>query len=592
MAEQFTLSVLFRVIDRAAAPMRRISQSLNRVGQRAAAAGRKFRDMGRAMSNAGKNLSLKMTLPLKLLGIWAARTAIKFESAFTGVKKTVKATPAQFAELEKKLEKLSLRLPTAAEGLYAIAEAGGQLGIQRRNLLGFTETMAGLAETTDIVGAEGAKALSRFANITKMSQKDFDKLGSVLVGLGNTMAASESEITNMSLRLAGAGDLVGLTQAQIVGMAAALADVGINAEAGGTAFSQVMRKIDKAIGTSSKEMKGFAWVLGVTVGDLKKRWKKDAAGVIINFVEKLRGVEKRGINVNAVLDALGMEGIRISDALLRASGAGDKFRESMKAGTKLWKDNNALAEELSKRLGTTESKLRMFWNNVRLTAKYLGKDLLPSLVKVVKWFSPFVSKMKELSPTTKKIIFVIAALAAAVGPLLFIFSQITIAIAGLAIALPVISGAILPVTLAIIGLGLAAHYVIKHWGKIKPFMKGLLSWIRKEWDKLVENIRTAVDKILDKIPDFLKRKLGIAVPAPELKPQYRPRTDVEKAFEKELSRHKDLISMAPSGRIDLSIRVAAEEGSSAVIAGVKSTGDIDPSIISETYVGPSLGGIG
>ena len=44
----------------------------------------------------------------------------------------------------------------------------------------------------------------------------------------------------MGLRLAGACHQVGMSEAQIMGFAAALSSVGIEAEAGGSAFSKVM----------------------------------------------------------------------------------------------------------------------------------------------------------------------------------------------------------------------------------------------------------------------------------------------------------------------------------------------------------------
>ena len=78
-------------------------------------------------------------------------------------------------------------------------------------------------------------------------RRDFDRLGSTVVDLGNNFATTEAEIVAMALRLAGAGDLIGLTEAQILGICHALTSVGVNAEAGGTAFSRIFTDIDKAV---------------------------------------------------------------------------------------------------------------------------------------------------------------------------------------------------------------------------------------------------------------------------------------------------------------------------------------------------------
>ena len=57
----------------------------------------------------------------------------------------------------------------------------------------------------------------------------------VVVGLGNTVAATEGEILNLAQRMAAAGVLAGMTEAEVFGFAATLTSVGVRAERGGTA---------------------------------------------------------------------------------------------------------------------------------------------------------------------------------------------------------------------------------------------------------------------------------------------------------------------------------------------------------------------
>lgn len=56
---------------------------------------------------------------------------------------------------------------------------------------------------------------------------------------------------NMATRLAAAGSQVGLTQAQILGFATALSSVGLEAEAGDTAFSKAMIQMQVAVAVRS-----------------------------------------------------------------------------------------------------------------------------------------------------------------------------------------------------------------------------------------------------------------------------------------------------------------------------------------------------
>ncbi|GAG90309.1 unnamed protein product, partial [marine sediment metagenome] len=66
-----------------------------------------------------------MTLPVAILGGVAAKAAIDFESAFTGVRKTVTATEKEFDILKKGLMDLALVIPVSTTELFGVAEAAG-----------------------------------------------------------------------------------------------------------------------------------------------------------------------------------------------------------------------------------------------------------------------------------------------------------------------------------------------------------------------------------------------------------------------------------------------------------------------------------
>ena len=560
MAKNFNLSVVFRVIDKATKPIRKIGNSLKKLTGPIKKATRSFKELGKTlkkvgkrMTSIGKSMALKLTLPLTLIAGLATRSAIQFESAFTGVRKTVEATEKEFAALKKGLEELSLEIPIVTQELFGIAEAAGQLGIKQKDILTFTKVMADLGATTNLTANEAATALARFANVIGLSSDDFDKLGSVIVDLGNNMATTEAEIVEMGMRLVGAAKTVGLTSDQVMSLSAALSSVGIRAEAGGTAFSMVMKKIAKEIGSGSEEMQGFAKVSGMSIAEFEKAWKEDAAGTLITFTEGIGKLQKRGINVNKVLDVLGFEGIRISDSLLRAAGSGNKFREALKLGSKAWKENIALTKEANLRYKTAESQLIMAKNRAILLAVSFGEVLVPVLIKVIEFLEPIVDWLGKLSPTTKTIIVIIGALVAAIGPLLIAIGFIASGIgAVMAIGAPVaiIIGAI---TAAFLGLSAAIVQVIRYWEDLKFHFSNMGV---KDWFKFVFDIGK-----------FLTNPTGIGK------------------------------SRAPSGeqagagiaesksQTDINIKLTADSGTSATIEKVKSRGDSAVNVASVGYVG-------
>src|SRR5690606_27741916 len=180
---------------------------------------------------------------------YASKQAIDFESSFAGVRKTVDASEEEFAALESGIRNMAKELPASVHEINAVAEAAGQLGIEKESILGFTRTMIDLGEATNMTSDIAAESLARFANITQMSQKDFDKLGSTIVKLGNNFATTESDIVAMAMRLAGAGSQVGMSEADILALSTALSSVGIEAEMGGSALSRVMVNMQVATST-------------------------------------------------------------------------------------------------------------------------------------------------------------------------------------------------------------------------------------------------------------------------------------------------------------------------------------------------------
>ena len=324
--------------------------------------------------NKVKNLAKTATAALAAVGatvagMGAAVLAVgsDFESAFAGVKKTVNATEQELEQFRQGILEMSKTIPLAATEIAGIAEAAGQLGIQNENLLAFTRTMADLGVATNMTSDEAATSLARFANIVGMSQDNFDRLGSTIVDLGNNLATTESEIVSMGMRLAGAGAQIGLSESQIMGMAGALSSVGIEAEAGGTAFSTLMTKMQLAVETGSGQLESFASVAGMTTANFKKSFKEDAAGAITAFITGLGKVNETGDSAIKVLTDMNITEIRMRDALLRASGASEVFNKSMDIANAAWEENTALTKEAAQRYETTESKMQLLKNTLTET---------------------------------------------------------------------------------------------------------------------------------------------------------------------------------------------------------------------------------
>lgn len=311
--------------------------------------------------------------------IECAQASMDFETAITGVAKTTDLTDEELADMSDAIKDMSTRIPATTEEIAAVAEAAGQLGIQKESLLDFTEVMTMLGTATNMTAEDAATALARFANITGMSADNYDRLGAVIVDLGNNFATTESEITQMGTRLASGGKLAGLTEPQIMALAAAMSSVGIEAEAGGTAMTQTLNAIEKAVAAGEDSLQGFADVAGMSADEFAQTWETDALGALTSFIRGLGELDEQGDSAVLVLEDLGLTGIRQSNMLKSLALAADEMDSAVQTANTAWEENVALTNEANKRYATTQSKLDMMQNAYNNLKVAVGDVFNPAL---------------------------------------------------------------------------------------------------------------------------------------------------------------------------------------------------------------------
>lgn len=318
-----------------------------------------------------------------------------FESAFAGVKKTTDATASEYEELRQGILAMSEQLPASADEIAEVAEAAGQLGIKKENLLDFTRVMIDLGESTNMTATDSASSLAKFANITNMAADKYSNLGSVIVDLGNNFATTESDIVAMGTRLAASGELVGLSQAQIMALAAAMSSVGVEAEAGGSAMSKLLKNIQVATETGGKSLKKYASVAGMTGDEFKKAFGEDALGATSAFINGLNDTERNGKSAIAILDDMGLTEVRLSNTILSLANANGVMTDAINTANSAWEENTALTNEASQRYATAESQVEMLKNKVNNIGISIYDDLRKPYMEVIALVSDTVSEIGD-----------------------------------------------------------------------------------------------------------------------------------------------------------------------------------------------------
>ena len=397
-----------------------VAQRFNDVGGRVQAFGQKMSGFGDGLSKMTAGLSTGMYL--------AGKAAIDFESSFAGVVKTVNGSPEQLNRIRQGFLDLSTQIPVSANELAKIGEVAGQLGIKTENILDFTKTIADLGATTNLSAEEGATSLAQFMAVMGTSQSNIRNLGSSIVELGNNFATNERSIVEMAQRLSGMGKQTNMAEADVLGLAAALSTVGIEAEAGGSAMTQVMNKMQNAVASGGDGLQKFASAAGVSANEFANAFRTRPVEALQMLLKGLDEVKENGGNVNEVLAGLGITGIREADAIKRLAGAlnGDSgLGKALDIANKGWKENNALTKEASIRYQTSASKLKMAKNEIQKMAIEMGSQLLPKLAQALTASKPLVNSLGNMMLWFSKLPTVVQLATLGFGPFMSVLGRMT-----------------------------------------------------------------------------------------------------------------------------------------------------------------------
>jgi TP901 family phage tail tape measure protein len=321
-------------------------------------------------------------------------SAIRYEDAFAGVRKTVDGTEKELQALSDRFRELSKEIPISVNEFARIGELAGQLGVPIGQVDKFAESIAKIGVTTNLTTESASTAFARFANIMGTPLDLIENMGSAVVGLGNSFATTESEIVNFSLRVAGAGKIAGLTEAQVFGISTAFSSVGIQAEAGGTAVQKILIDLNNSVAEGGDKLKQFAIIAGLSAEDFAQVYQDDAGKAFDLFV---KGLGNAGDDASQVLEELGFSDIRLQRAFLSLAGTGDLLTNAIASSTEEFAKNTALQIEAEKRFKTTASQIELLKNNFTDLGISIGTSALPMLNTFIKTLTNVSETINTLS---------------------------------------------------------------------------------------------------------------------------------------------------------------------------------------------------
>jgi TP901 family phage tail tape measure protein len=329
------------------------------------------------------------------------KVAIDFESAMADVKKVVNFdSNDELKAFQNEIVKLSKSIPIAADGLAQIVASGGQLGIAKDKLLGFTKTTAKMSTAFDMLPDEAGEASAKLMNVFGLSINQVSSLGDAINHLSDNTASKAKDVINVLSRVGGSAKVFGLSSKQTSSLASAFLSLGKPAEVSGTAINALLLKL----GTADKQGKKFQDALqqiGLDSYTLKENIKQNGEQALMDFLEKINQIDKDD-RMGVLSDMFGAE---YSDDIALLSSGIDNYKKSIQLLNDEQKYNGSMQKEFQARSKTTANNLRLLGNTINAIAINFGSVLLPAVNAVltpVREFSSWVGNVVAEHPTIAK----------------------------------------------------------------------------------------------------------------------------------------------------------------------------------------------
>lgn len=461
----------------------------------------KISALSSAFNTTGSAMTKGLTVPIAGLAGAGVKTAAKFESSMSQVAATMGMTADEikngsenYAKLEKaardsgKATKYSAS--EAAEALNYLALAGKSVDESTELLPKILNLAAAgnmdLATSSDMV----TDAMSALGLTTKDADSFIDKM------------AKTSQKSNTSVSQLGEGILtVGGTAKSLAGgttelntALGILADNGVKGAEGGTALRNVILSLTAPTDTAKKKMKELG--LEVFDADGNMRPLNDTFNDLNGILSGMTQGQQTEV-LNEIFNKVDLKSV---NALLANSG--DRFNEL--SG---YIDNSAgaaqnMADTMQENLTGQLTKLKSALEEAGIS---IGKALLPTLKKAVKFVNNLTDAFNNLSDEQKQQVVKYGLIAAAIGPVLLIISKLVGAVGTIVAAFgklkglgAVFSGISVPIVAIIAVIGALVGSFIYLWKTSEDFRDKVTAVLDGVKEKF-ESFQSALSEKLGKI---------------------------------------------------------------------------------------------
>lgn len=522
------------------------------LGEQMKAAGSNIQKVGEGISTVGEKL-LPVTAALTAAGTAAVGIASSFESEMSKVAAISGATGDDLQALSDKAREMGATTQYSAQESAQALEYMAMAGWKTEDM------MSGIAGVLSLAAASGAD-LATTSDIVTDAMTAFgysaDQAGHFADVLAATSTNANTNVEMLGESFKYVAPLAGAMEYSVEDVATALglmANSGIKASSAGTALRTLLTNMAKPtdsmqaamdkLGVSLEDGEGNMKSLAEVMKDLRDGFGElqMSPEQFAAEVENLDGFLEKGIMTQKAYDAsmeeltqraFGAEGALKAEAAAALAGkqglsglmaivnASDEDFE--KLTDSIYNSEGAaenMADVMQDNLGGDVKKLKSALEELAIA---FGELIIPVVRDVVAVIQEMVNDLNALDEPTKRLIVTIAAIAAALGPVLIIVGKVvsfagmlTTALGTLMPILTTIAATlagfvttvlipILPIILAIAAAIAAVIVVIKNWDAIVELAQMAWEGLKNALSSAATAIKDAVTKAMTAVGDKVK----------------------------------------------------------------------------------------
>lgn len=454
-------------------------------------------NLGSGITSVGKTLTTSLTLPIVGIGTAAATTAANFEAGMSKVQAISGATGDDFDALEAKALELGASTKYSAsevaDAMTDMAKAGWSSQQIVDGMGGVLDAAAASGEDLASVSTIVADAITGFG----LAASDSARVADLLTQAANAGTIDITDLGESFKYIAPLAASLGFDIEEATAAIAAMSTAGIKGSQAGTSLKNMLTNLVKPTDPMIMAMEE----LGISVTDSAGNMKS-LDDILANLRSSFAGLtEAEKAKYAATL--AGKEGMSGMLALVNMSqGAYDDLTTSMlNSGGVAQETANVMLDNLSGQLTILKSSLESLMISI-------GNTLLPTIKKITEVIQDVVTKLNGLSEEQKEQLVKVAAVVAAIGPLLLVvgklinaFVAVGKAISAVKTALPLIQAAIAgiswPVVAVVAAIGLLVGAFVTLWKTNEEF--------RNKMTEIWNQVKGAFDKLFGGIVERLNQ---------------------------------------------------------------------------------------